>query len=58
MKIFIAILLIVANSWLYVSCIQKGDTFLAIVAALGIVCGIMALAIDTLIRLWRQHNNG
>jgi len=57
MKAFVSILLIVANSWLYISCIQKGDTLFAIIAALGVFCGIMTLVLDRLIRLLKQDNN-
>lgn len=46
--VLLAILIITANTWLYILNIQDGDTFFAIVLALGVVCGLIVLALEAL----------
>lgn len=48
MMIFLAILIITANIWLYVANVRDGDVLFAIISALGIVCGLITLTLEVL----------
>lgn len=48
MMIILVILIITANVWLYIVNIQDGDTFFAIISALGIVTGLITFVLETM----------